>query len=114
MSAGELLGRIIPLLEAANIEHMIAGSFASTFHGEPRTTQDIVAFVNSLDDNAYYCDMEHDSDNGTVPYGSPLCQQQKQPPQRRQNQNRYTRTKPPTIATVTFKILDRAVRISCF
>ena len=60
MSAGELLGRIIPLLEAAEIEHMIAGSFASTFHGEPRTTQDIdividgskssiEAFVSSLD-----------------------------------------------------------------
>ena len=68
MSAGDLLGRIIPLLDAANIEHMIAGSFASTFHGEPRTTQDIdivihgsksaiEVFVSSLDPEAYYCDL---------------------------------------------------------
>ncbi len=68
MSAGELLQRIIPLLDAANIQHMIAGSFASTFHGEPRTTQDIdividgskvavEAFVSSLDTDGYYCDL---------------------------------------------------------
>ena len=69
MSAGDLLARVIPLLEAANIQHMIAGSFASTYHGEPRTTQDIdividgsmkalEAFVSSLDTESYYCDLD--------------------------------------------------------
>jgi hypothetical protein len=28
-------------LDRAGIEHMLAGSFASTFHGDPRTTNDI-------------------------------------------------------------------------
>jgi hypothetical protein len=69
MSAGELLARILPLLDAANIDHMIAGSFASTYHGEPRTTQDIdlvidssrsgiETFVASLDPEIYYCDLD--------------------------------------------------------
>jgi hypothetical protein len=69
MSAGDLLARVIPLLHAANIKHMIAGSFASTYHGEPRTTQDIdividgtrkavESFVSSLDTASYYCDLD--------------------------------------------------------
>ena len=48
---------------------MLAGSFASTFHGEPRTTQDIDlvidpgrpaldAFVESLDPDAFYVSAE--------------------------------------------------------
>ena len=48
---------------------MVAGSFASTFHGEPRTTQDIDlvidpvraaldAFVESLDPEAFYVSPE--------------------------------------------------------
>lgn len=41
MSAGELLARFIPSLDAAGIPYMITGSFASTFHGTPRTTHDI-------------------------------------------------------------------------
>ena len=39
--AGDILRRIVSLLDGAGIPHMIAGSFASTFHGTPRTTQDI-------------------------------------------------------------------------
>jgi hypothetical protein len=35
------LGRIVALLDRARIPHMLTGSFASTFHGPPRTTQDI-------------------------------------------------------------------------
>lgn len=35
---GRLLRTIVDALDAAGIPHMITGSFASTFHGEPRTT----------------------------------------------------------------------------
>lgn len=41
MSAGDFLRRIIALLDAAAIPSMLAGSFASTFHGTPRATQDV-------------------------------------------------------------------------
>ncbi len=69
MSASELLGRVVPLLEQADLEFMIAGSFASTYHGEPRTTHDIdividgslaalEAFVSSLDSDTTYCDID--------------------------------------------------------
>jgi len=35
------LRRVIALLATAQIPHMLTGSFASTFHGPPRSTQDI-------------------------------------------------------------------------
>ena len=38
---GELLQAIVAALNTAAIPHMVVGSFASTFHGEPRTTQDL-------------------------------------------------------------------------
>ena len=38
---GALLRTIAAALASAGIRHMIVGSFASTFHGEPRTTQDL-------------------------------------------------------------------------
>lgn len=38
---GTLLRQIVALLGAAQIPHMVVGSFASTFHGEPRTTRDL-------------------------------------------------------------------------
>jgi hypothetical protein len=38
---GGLLDRITHLLDAAGIPFMVAGSFASTAHGLPRTTQDL-------------------------------------------------------------------------
>jgi hypothetical protein len=41
VSSQTALARIIAALEVAGIPEMVAGSFASTFHGEPRTTQDI-------------------------------------------------------------------------
>ena len=42
MSAqGQLLGRIISLLDEVAIPHMVVGSLASSFHGEPRQTRDI-------------------------------------------------------------------------
>lgn len=37
----ELLGIVVGLLNEAGIAHMVTGSFASTFHGEPRMTRDI-------------------------------------------------------------------------
>jgi hypothetical protein len=38
---GELLRRITGILEQAAIPHMVVGSLASSFHGEPRQTRDI-------------------------------------------------------------------------
>jgi hypothetical protein len=40
-AAPPLLARIVELLDRAAIPHMLAGSFASSFHGMPRTTHDI-------------------------------------------------------------------------
>lgn len=69
MSAGELLQRLVAKLDAARIPHMVAGSFASTYHGVPRTTQDIdiviaptlaslTAFLASLPEDDYYVDSD--------------------------------------------------------
>ena len=41
MSGEETLDRIVERLRVAGIPHMLAGSFASTYHGTPRNTQDI-------------------------------------------------------------------------
>jgi hypothetical protein len=38
VTRGELLTEIVRGLDAASIPHMVAGSIASTYHGEPRTT----------------------------------------------------------------------------
>jgi len=40
-TAGSFLERLVGLLDAASTPYMVAGSFASTYHGVPRTTQDI-------------------------------------------------------------------------
>jgi hypothetical protein len=67
--AGDFLGRIVDRLNRAGIAHMVAGSFASTLHGTPRTTHDIdlvieaslrdlVAFVRGLPDSEYYASEE--------------------------------------------------------
>lgn len=66
---GGLLRRLVQQLDEANIPHMVAGSFASTFHGVPRSTQhiDIVidpgpaaleSFVTSLSTDDYYVDTD--------------------------------------------------------
>ncbi len=39
----DLLERLVRTLESAGVPFMIAGSFASTVHGLPRTTQDLDA-----------------------------------------------------------------------
>lgn len=41
MSEEHPLARVVRELERAGIPHMLAGSFASTYHGDPRTTVDI-------------------------------------------------------------------------
>jgi hypothetical protein len=41
VSVRDLLARTLASLDANGIPHMLAGSFASTFHGKARTTQDI-------------------------------------------------------------------------
>jgi hypothetical protein len=69
MSAGSLLARIAALLDAAEIPFMIAGSFASTYYGVPRTTHDIDivfdpsgvaldAWLATLGDADYYVDAD--------------------------------------------------------
>lgn len=67
VTAGDFLARLVALLEAAGIPHMVAGLFASTFHGVARATQDLElvidptgaaldAFLASLDPDVYYVD----------------------------------------------------------
>lgn len=41
MSLGEFLGRLARALDRAAVDYMFCGSVASTYHGIPRTTQDI-------------------------------------------------------------------------
>jgi hypothetical protein len=65
VTLGDLLAEIVRALDAAEIPHMVAGSLASTLHGEPRSTQDIdlvidpepgnlARFVAHLDPNRFY------------------------------------------------------------
>jgi hypothetical protein len=42
----QLLAKIVEALDAAGIEHMVTGSFASTFHGEPRMTRAIDVVID--------------------------------------------------------------------
>ncbi len=41
MSAAAFLRRIVDVLDTASVPYMVAGSFASTFHGMVRATQDV-------------------------------------------------------------------------
>jgi hypothetical protein len=63
----EFLSTVVGLLNEAGVPHMLAGSMASTFHGEPRMTRDIdmvidptresmERFVAALDRSRYYID----------------------------------------------------------
>ena len=47
---GGLLRTIVAVLEAARIPHMVVGSFASTAHGEPRTTRDLDLVIDPTPD----------------------------------------------------------------
>lgn len=45
MSAATFLHRLVDVLEAVGIPYMVTGSFASTFHGMVRATQDVDVVV---------------------------------------------------------------------
>ena len=70
MTLAALLAEIVRGLDAAGIPHMVAGSLASTHHGEPRSTQDIdlvidpdgpalTRFVAGLDRDRFYVGDAH-------------------------------------------------------
>lgn len=65
MSFAALLARFVEILGVAEVPFMVAGSFASTHHGTPRTTQDLDlvidptfasldALLGALPETAYY------------------------------------------------------------
>jgi hypothetical protein len=65
--SAEILRRVAALLDQAGIPFMVAGSFASSVHGRPRTTQDldivievdrktVTSFVRSLSKEEWYAD----------------------------------------------------------
>ncbi|MBA2541984.1 MAG: hypothetical protein H0V17_20245 [Deltaproteobacteria bacterium] len=67
--AGALLGSMTEILRSIDIPHMVVGSFASTFHGVPRTTHDLDLVIDpsveqldrlvaGLDPERYYVDLE--------------------------------------------------------
>lgn len=67
MTTRDLFSRVLGALDQAGIPRMLTGSFASSFHGAPRATQDIDlvisptpdqvrAFVNQLPRTEYYVD----------------------------------------------------------
>ena len=68
-SPGGLLHAIVAMLDAAGIWYMVVGSFASTAHGEPRSTHDLDLVIDpspqqlnellaALDPADYYVDPE--------------------------------------------------------
>ena len=67
--AGDFLARLSAKLTAAGIRHMVVGSFASSFHGVPRSSQDLDLvidpdaaslrlFLASLPAAEYYADVD--------------------------------------------------------
>lgn len=50
VSQSELLRAAVELLDDAGIPYMVVGSYASTFHGEPRMTRDIDVVVDPTED----------------------------------------------------------------
>jgi len=45
-AVGSFFGRLIDALRTSGVAHMVSGSFASTYYGIPRTTQDIDIVVD--------------------------------------------------------------------
>ena len=67
MTTSEFLAAIVTRLDASEIPHMVAGSVASSHHGEPRSTHDIdlvidptheqlVRFIEQLEPSRFYTD----------------------------------------------------------
>lgn len=70
MSVRELLARLSKFLDAAGVQYMLTGSYASSLHGTPRATQDVdlvvaptrsqlAALLKLLPDTDYY--VSHDA-----------------------------------------------------
>ena len=51
MTLAEFLAVVVKHLDDASIEYMIAGSVASSIHGEPRTTRDIDIVIEVTEDS---------------------------------------------------------------
>ncbi len=47
MSLEQILREVVGALDAAGISHMLAGSSASSHHGEPRSTQDVDIVIDA-------------------------------------------------------------------
>ncbi len=71
--AGDFLARLTERLTVAAVPHMVVGSFASSFHGIPRSSQDLDLvidpdreslgrFLGSLPTAAYYVDADAAAD----------------------------------------------------
>src|SRR5438552_5953017 len=69
MTSSEVFRRITTALDQAGVAYMLSGSFASAYHGAPRSTQDIGiviaanpeqlrTFVQSLPSGEYYADLD--------------------------------------------------------
>jgi hypothetical protein len=67
--AGDFLARLTAKLVAAGVPHMVVGSFASSFHGVPRSSQDLDLvidpsvpalrrFLDDLPSEEYYADAD--------------------------------------------------------
>jgi hypothetical protein len=70
VTAGEFLPRLVSMLDTAGVPYMLAGSFASAYHGTPRTTQDVdlvidpgsetlYSFLSQALEAGYYVDRDH-------------------------------------------------------
>jgi hypothetical protein len=51
VSVGDFLSRIVAALDAAVVPYMLTGSFASTLHGVPRSTNDIDLVIDPTPDS---------------------------------------------------------------
>ncbi|MFT7521196.1 MAG: hypothetical protein ACI9MC_003347, partial [Kiritimatiellia bacterium] len=69
MSVADFLQRLASALQRADVPYMITGSFASSFHGEPRMTRDVDLVIHSdangvrrlieeLPNDDYYVDLD--------------------------------------------------------
>ena len=46
MTQIDVLAQVVKALDDAGIPHMVVGSFASTFHGDPRMTRDVDVVID--------------------------------------------------------------------
>ena len=69
MSFQQVLQKITKALDQAGVAYMLTGSFASAYHGSPRSTQDIDlviagsplqlrTFIGNLPGREYYADLD--------------------------------------------------------